>query len=178
MTPDDASFFVDEALTAMVEIVVGLGDDLANRRPDLPGANSPYALLTHCLGVLEYWGGDVIAGRTVHRDRGAEFTAHGSVAELAERARRAALQLQADLAMLDPDAPPRGNVSAADAALPLGRTQDGALVHLYSELAQHRGQMEICRDVLSASWARIASGTPDPQLDSRYRPATSLHAPD
>jgi hypothetical protein len=43
--------FCDEALVAMRDMVVELGDQLANRRPDLPGANSPFAILTHCLGV-------------------------------------------------------------------------------------------------------------------------------
>ena len=47
--------FCDEALVAMRDIVVDLGDDLANRRPDLPGANSPFAILTHCLGMCAAW---------------------------------------------------------------------------------------------------------------------------
>jgi hypothetical protein len=38
---DDYLFFVDEALDGMVRIVTELGDDLANRRPDVSGANSP-----------------------------------------------------------------------------------------------------------------------------------------
>jgi tRNA (adenine37-N6)-methyltransferase len=147
---EDLLFYVDEALEGMVQIVSQLGDGLANRRPDLPGANSPYAILTHCLGVMEYWGGDVIAGRTVERDRAAEFRASGPVGPLVDRTRRARRQLEADLAELDPFAPPRGNVGPKDAALPIGRTQGGALIHIYEELAQHRGQMEGCRDVLVA----------------------------
>src|SRR5205807_5775164 len=65
----DADFlwFVDQALDAMVRIVRELGDD-ANRRPELPGANSPYAILYHSLGVMEYWGGAMVAGRTIERD--------------------------------------------------------------------------------------------------------------
>jgi tRNA-Thr(GGU) m(6)t(6)A37 methyltransferase TsaA len=147
---EDLLFYVDEALDGMVEIVTGLGDRLANIRPELPGANSPYVILTHCLGVMEYWGGDVIAGRTIERDRDAEFRASGPVGPLVERTRRARRQLEADLSHLDPFASPRGNVEPEDAALPLGRTQGGALIHLYEELAQHRGQMEGCRDVLLA----------------------------
>ncbi len=76
---DDFLWFVDEALDGMVGIVVELGDDLANRRPDLPGANSPYAILFHCLGVMEWWGGVAVAGRPVERDRDAEFRATGPV---------------------------------------------------------------------------------------------------
>jgi DinB family protein len=150
----DLLWYVDEAIDGMVAIVTELGDDLANRRPDLPGANSPYAVLHHCLGVMAYWGGHVVAGRTIERDRDAEFRAAGTVADLVERTRAARRQLAADLEHLVPGDPPRGAVAPEDAAMPLGRTQGGAVVHVYEELAQHRGQMEGCRDVLLAPWAR------------------------
>jgi hypothetical protein len=151
---DDFLYYLDEALDAMVRIVSELGDDLANRRPDVPGANSPFAILTHCLGVMEYWGGEVVAGRAIVRDRAAEFRATGRVAELADRARRARQQLSADIAGLDPFGPPRGSPPISDSMLPLARTQGGALLHIYEELAQHRGQPEITRDVLRtrAGW--------------------------
>jgi hypothetical protein len=150
---DDYMWFVDEALDGMVAIVTKLGDDRANRRPDIPGANSPYVILHHCLGVMEYWGGHVVAGRATARDRTAEFVASGPVDELVARTRAARDQLAADLASLDPAAPPR-NVpdDPDDAVLPLGRTQGGAVFHNYEELAQHRGQMEGYRDILLAPW--------------------------
>jgi hypothetical protein len=147
---DDFLWFADDAFDGIVEIVSNLGDELANRRPELRGANSPYAIVTHCLGVIEYWAGEVIAGRDVHRDRPAEFVATGPVAELIDRARLVRLQLSQDLADFDPAAPPRGEVRADDASLPLGRTQGGVLFHIYEELAQHRGQLEITRDILRA----------------------------
>lgn len=145
---DDFLYYVDNALDAMVRIVSELGDDLANRRLDVPGANSPFAILTHCLGVMEYWGGEIVAGRAIVRDRSAEFRATGSVADLAHRAERARRQLRADIAAIDPFGPPRGSPRAMDSTLPLARTQGGALLHIYEELAQHRGQLEITRDVL------------------------------
>jgi hypothetical protein len=61
--------FCDEALVAMREIVTGLGDDLANRRPDLPGANSPVQILTHCLAVCGAWASTTNLDRPVPRDR-------------------------------------------------------------------------------------------------------------
>jgi hypothetical protein len=153
---EDYLFFVDEALDGMVNIVTDLGDELANRRPDVPKSNSPYALLTHCLGVIEYWAGYIVAGRSIRRDRAAEFRASGPIGELVDRTRRVREQLETDLANLDPLAPPRGIPWPADADLPVARTQGGALVHVYEELAQHRGQMEGCRDVLLAPWAVLA----------------------
>lgn len=173
---EDLLFFIDEELDGMVEAVMSLGDDLANQRPDIPESNSPYAILTHCLGVMEYWGGFIVAGRSVELDRDAEFRASGPVQDLIRRTDRARQQLRADLSNLDSAAPPRGVPDPAfvpggrsDADLPIGRTQGGALVHLYSELAQHRGQLEGCRDVLLAPWARRTrepNGTPQP--DNRY----------
>jgi hypothetical protein len=156
ITVDDYLWYVDTALDGMVGIVTELGDDLANRRPDIPDTNSPYVLLHHCLGVMEYWAGHVVAGRRIERDRDAEFRASGSVAELVSRARRAREQLAADLAHLDAVAPPRGATDPEDDGLPLTRTQGGALIHLYEELAQHHGQIEGCRDVLLAPWAKLA----------------------
>jgi hypothetical protein len=144
----DMLWYVDEALDGMTAIVSELGDDLANQRLDGPGANSPYAILTHCLGVVGYWGGEVIAGRQVSRDRDAEFRASGAVPELVTTVRKAREQLTLDLATFQPLAPPRGPVDDDDAALPVGRTQGGVLMHIYEELAQHRGQMEIIRDML------------------------------
>jgi hypothetical protein len=148
---EDFLHFLDDALDGMVQIVHELGDDLANRRPHLPGANSPFAILTHCLGVMEYWGGEIIAGRAIVRDRPAEFRATGRVAELTDKAQRARQQLRADIAALEPLAPPRGKPHSWDSTLPLARTQGGALLHIYEELAQHRGQMEITRDILRSS---------------------------
>lgn len=153
---DDLLSYIDDALDELIRIVRELGDELANQRLDVPGANSPYAVLTHCLGVMAYWGGEVIAGRSVQRDRPAEFRAHGPVDELVARAEQARHRLRDDLAGFDPDAPPRGEVSAKDALKPVGRSQLGTLVHVYEELAQHLGQVEVTRDVLRAPWARTA----------------------
>lgn len=154
ISTSDYLWYVDTALDAMVAILGELGDDGANQRLDTPGANTPYAVVTHCLGVLEFWGGYAVAGRTIERDREAEFRARGDVAGLVRRVRAAREQLVADLDDLVPDAPVRGALEDDDTSLPLGRTQGGALVHLYEELAQHLGQLEVTRDVLLAAHAR------------------------
>jgi hypothetical protein len=156
ISTEDLLWYIDVALDGMVAIVEELGDERANLRPDVPGMNSPYVILYHCLGVMEFWGGHVIAGRAVERDRDAEFVARGPVADLVARARRARSQLAEDLTMLDPPAPRRGTLDGEDAVRPLGRTQGGAAVHIFEELAQHHGQMEGCRDVLVAPWAQTA----------------------
>lgn len=140
--------FCDEALVAMRDIVTGLGDDLANRRPDLPGANSPFAIVTHCLGVCGYWASTVNLGEEVPRDRAAEFTATGAVGELADAVNRMRERLARWVQAAEVDAPPADRSATAEDFF--AGTQGGVLFHIYEELAQHRGQLEITRDLLRA----------------------------
>jgi hypothetical protein len=141
-------WYVDKALDEMRAIVTELGDDLANRRPELPEANSPYAILTHCCGVMEGWGGEVIANRPIQRDRPAEFQASGTVADLLTKVAESKERLRADAAAAQWLSPPAGPVDEDDAATPLGRTQGGVLMHVFEELSQHLGQVELTRDLL------------------------------
>src|SRR4051812_39834254 len=134
----------------MVGIVESLGDDLANSRPGLVGANSPYAIVIHCLGVLEFWGGAMVAGRGISRDRDTEFVATGSTAGLRGRVEEARGRFETDLAALDPRAVPAAPVDERDGDLPFGQTQAGVLIHVFHELAQHLGQLELTRDLLLA----------------------------
>lgn|SRR5262245_34654823 len=151
ISTDEYRWFVDEALDEMARIVMQLGDDDANRRPDLPGANSPFAILTHCLGVLEFWPAFMVVDRPFERDRDAELRAVGPVAALVERTHAARRQLAADLAGADLAAPPRHDpVFAEDVGTPLAASQSGVMVHVLRELTQHLGQMEVTRDVLLA----------------------------
>jgi hypothetical protein len=148
---EDYFWFVDAALDDIVAIVTSLGDELANQSPALSGANSPYAILTHCLGVMEDWGGEIVAGRTISRDRPAEFVATGRVSDLADRAREARAQLGRDVADFDAAAKPAVQPEGDDTDLWLGERQGRVLFHIYEELAQHRGQLEITRDILLAA---------------------------
>ncbi len=144
---DDLAYFVDRAVDGMVKIVRDLGDELACTRPDLPGANSPYAILTHCLGVMAYWGGHAVAGREVSRDRGAEFRATGSVDRLVEACEAAKRQFAADLAAAEPGRPLR-RLPRASTWQGRNLDQSGALLHILEEVAQHHGQAQLTRDLL------------------------------
>ena len=144
--------FCDESLTAMRDIVLDLGDDLANRRPDLPGANSPFAILTHCLGVTARWASTVNLGEVVPRDRDAEFTATGPVAALAVDTDRIRVSLRDWVARAEFGAPPANPTQPRQDWY--AATQGGVLLHVYEELSQHRGQLEITRDVLRAADGR------------------------
>ena len=152
ISTSDYLWFVDQALDGMVAIVRELGDDLASTRPELPDANAPYAILTHCLGVMEYWGGGTVADRAFERDRAAEFAASGDVATLVQRTEDARQRLHADLASFDPGAAP-ASVARGPDPVPYTETKGAVLLHILEELYQHLGQMELTRDVLLARLA-------------------------
>lgn len=146
----DYLYFTERALDGMTSIVSGLGDDLANRKPSLEGANSPFSLLTHCVGVVDYWVGHLVAGRDTNRDRDSEFLASGPVQPLVNEVLTVKAQLIEDVFHAEPGAPLR-SIPPADFQGPDRElTQGAALQHVYEELAQHHGQMELIRDVILA----------------------------
>ncbi|MFB4284058.1 MULTISPECIES: mycothiol transferase [unclassified Nonomuraea] len=150
ITEDDYLYYVDRALNGMAGIVAGLGDQLANARPPFPGANSPYALLAHCLGVVSYWAGQLVAGREVTRDRDAEFAGAGPVGPLLDEVATVRGRLADDVRAAVPGARLRDAPPAAFLGPDRELTQGSALLHVYEELAQHHGQMEILRDAILA----------------------------
>jgi hypothetical protein len=156
LTVEEYLWFVDDCLEAMTSIVEELGDELANTRPELRGANAPYAIVMHCLGVMEFWGGEMVAGRPIERDRDAELVATGPVGEVREQVARSRARFVADLERLDARARPAHPLPEEDAGLPFDRSQAGVVVHVFHELAQHLGQLEITRDLLRAGGVRAA----------------------
>lgn len=143
-----------ECFTAMAGILTVLGDDLANRRPDLPGANSCYAIVNHCIGVVDYWAGSFIAGQRIPRDRAAEFTATGQVEDLVERLTALQQRLPEwvevavtegirDRSVVDGVLGGTTRTEALATASP-----EWTLLHILHDIAQHVGQMEITRDLL------------------------------
>jgi hypothetical protein len=112
-------------------------------------------VVTHCLGVMEYWAGHVVHGRPSDRDRAAEFRATGPVADLVARVEAARRRLAQDVLAAEPPAAPALPPADLEPEFAfLGRTQGAALLHVYEELAQHRGQLEVTRDLLLAQSER------------------------
>ena len=140
--------FIDEALDGMVGIAEVLGDERVNLRPDLPETNSPYAILTHCVGMTTYWLGSVLRGRPSTRDRDSEFRARGTVAEIRQAVKVLQEQIRKDITHVQGSQPLAHSVDLhGDTQY---HTQGDVLLHCYTELAQHHGQMELTRDILLA----------------------------
>lgn len=153
MDVDEYLAVIDRALDGMAAIAHRLGDEGVNDRAAVPGANSAFGLVTHCLGVCEYWLGALVGGRTVDRDREAEFTATGTVAELDRRLADGRARIRADLAGYRPGAPLATSQDPRFQGPEGELTMDAVLLHVLEELAQHHGQLEVLRDVLVAARA-------------------------
>lgn len=141
---------VDRALGGMTATLQDLGDDLINAETGLPGGNTAYQIVRHCCGVLEFWGGQVLAGRPITRDRLAEFTSSGTVEELTAIVERQRTAFRSDLEGFDGEATPRGQMNDWSMDPDESRTQGGVLIHVYEELAQHRGHLDITADIVRA----------------------------
>ena len=138
--------FMNKALDGMVGIAEVLGDERVNLRPDLPDTNSPYAILTHCIGMTTYWLGSVLCGRPSRRDRDSEFRARGTVAEIRQAVKALQAQIRQDITQVQGDQP-LGHLLDLHGHTQ-NHTQGDVLLHCYTELAQHHGQMELTRDIL------------------------------
>lgn len=148
--------FVIVKLDEIIDIVAGMDDGAANTVPNFPGGNSAYQLLTHCLGLTQQWTREHICGEPTGRDRDAEFTAQGQVSDLVARARAYRDELVADLAAIDPARPPAGRAWGSQ---PFWiDTAEGILLHVFEELCQHLGHLEITRDLVAATTRGVRSG--------------------
>jgi hypothetical protein len=158
-----------ECFATMADILTALGDDLANRRPELPGANSCYAIVNHCIGVVEYWAGSFIAGQRIPRDRAAEFTATGPVDELLERLTELQQRLPewVEVAVTegirDRDLAYGVSGGTTRAAVLATATPEWTLLHILHDIAQHTGHMEISRDLLLKIAAERPAGATAPE---------------
>lgn len=160
---------LDRALDGMLSTARQLGDELVNAPTGLPGGNTAYQLVCHCCGVLEFWGGRVIADRSIERDREAEFCARGTVAELEALVAGQRSKFALDTRQLDGAADPRGPLRERDLDRDELRTQAGILLHVYEELAQHGGHLDLTADIV-----RAQSSKPAPSL---HRGLSQLDTP-
>lgn len=148
ITVDDFIVFCERTIDGMRRSLTRLDDTTVNALPAIPAPNSPYQLVTHALAACEWWVAHIICGRPSDRDRAADFTSAGTVAELGRRADEVVDRLHE----LRP-ALAAATVLAHEArtSIPLDRewTVGAAMIHAYEELAQHLGHLEITVDLVS-----------------------------
>ncbi|WP_305091625.1 DUF664 domain-containing protein [Prescottella sp. R16] len=142
----------DESLSAMQAILSGMTSEQANRAPALPGANSPYAIGAHCVGMADYWGGSLIAGLRIPRDRDSEFRAQGDPQQLCVELGRIRRLIPGHAAIaLTEGVRDRTTVGTTRNATDREASATWMLLHIVRELSQHLGQLEITRDILASA---------------------------
>ncbi len=145
---DDFLRFSDRTLDGYRRSLERLNDTTVNALPDLSSPNSPYQLVVHALAAAYWWTDHIVLGNPSDRDRPAEFKAAGTVADL-----HAALDAaQAKLHQLGP-----ALAAATEIAIPPETqtplesewTVGACMIHVYEELAQHLGHLEITVDLVA-----------------------------
>lgn len=137
-----------ETLDTIDGVLDDCDDVTVNATPGIPGVNSVFALVTHIGGALGYWGGSLLAGEEIPRDRSAEFRARGTV----EQARAIVAALRTDLPRWAPVAATgirNRNATGTTRADAATVTEEWVLTHMLRELTQHTGHMQICRDIVA-----------------------------
>lgn len=154
LDPRDAQWWMDDAFARMAEAARTLGDHRVNRRPDLDGANSVFAIITHCLAMSSFWIDHVVLGTASDRARDAEFEAEGTVpeAEAAVAAFRARLPGLLENVAASPE-PAHGLSELVDWSF----STTGVVLHVIEELYQHLGHIDLTVDLL-VSAASSAEG--------------------
>lgn len=148
ITVDSYLAYCDHAVDSYAVCVRELGEAHLNERiAGAPGSNSGFALVAHAVGVMGHWARDVNRGIEVPRDRDAEFTASGTVDEALALLEAARARLHEDARAADPAATPANPPTQWDRTA--YATQGDVLLHVYEELAQHLGHLEVTRDVLA-----------------------------
>ena len=139
----------DYEFDRLLETIADLDDEAVNWKPPAPGANSLLVLVTHALGSAEQHVVGEAAGKTVVRNRDAEFASKGGSAHLAARATEVRRRIDEAIVGLD------GRLD--EEREPPFRRWPGArgtvrdrLIHSISHTAEHVGHAQVTRDLYIA----------------------------
>jgi uncharacterized damage-inducible protein DinB len=133
----------------LLDTIADLDDEAVNWKPTAPGANSLLVLVTHALASAEDHVVRKAAGKTVVRNRDAEFAATGGSSHLTARADEVRSRIADALAGLE------GRLEE-ERESPFRRwpgksTVRDSLVHAISHTAEHVGQAQLTRDLYKAT---------------------------
>lgn len=138
------------AFAGMNRVLDRLDDNSVNVRPPDWGTNSVAGLIVHCCELAPSWFETAGLGRDGDRDRDGEFAATASIAELRNRIEVALVRL--DPIVDDFVTGPTAGDHELRVFLPGDDRSDPALVlHVFEELFQHLGHMEVTADAVCVS---------------------------
>ena len=138
----------NEILGNLLERMEGIFSELPvealDWTPD-PALNSITVLVVHTTGTLRYWLGELLGGEAAHRDREAEFSAHGlSKVQLHSLLNETQAQVSRVLEKIVPDDLATKKYSTIHKDYFTGAY---ALVHGVEHTALHLGHMEITKEL-------------------------------
>ncbi|MBI5304083.1 MAG: DUF664 domain-containing protein [Chloroflexi bacterium] len=150
----ESQLYADRLRAARAQIwktLDGLRDDALNWHPTPDASNSLFALATHCLGAERRWIHQVVGGRTIVRDRDAEFRALAeNLATLETTYADVALETERVLNDL--------TLEAMAALKNDGRNEYSArwcILHVVEHYSEHIGQMALTRQLWENRNARL-----------------------
>ncbi len=134
-------------------------EPLLNQPLALPETNTLFALATHLVGAGEFWVLVQAGGRTIARDRPAEFRAAGTLADLAARYERWMAAVHEVLDSL-PDAEMERVIQSASTTwferLSRPATVRDCLLHAVEHSALHQGHIQLTCQFLRHQGAVLA----------------------
>jgi hypothetical protein len=148
--PTIYSDYIRSLIDRLMALLEPLDEAQLNEQPPLPGANSPYVIATHVLGSARAWVLGIACGQPLRRDRPAEFTSSGVLADIKSAWRELSRQIEPAVAGLKP-ADLERELTPQQELWGEGEPQQisvrWALLHQVEHAAIHLGQLQITRDV-------------------------------
>lgn len=146
---------LDQIGHEVLDQLEGLSDEALNRHLTLPEANTLFALAIHLVGAGEFWVLVIAGGRTIPRDRLAEFQASGTCADLTERYERWIADVHEVLNALVPERLEE-RIDVNRFRSPPGASAEEvsvreALLHAVEHSALHLGHIQLTRQLLGYS---------------------------
>jgi uncharacterized damage-inducible protein DinB len=129
------------------KVVRGLDDEAANWQPLQSDTNSIYAILTHIMGVDNFWVRQVIGGQTVQRNREAEFRASGKIAELLPVWEVTWIEIKSMLGKLDHKQLSEVRSRPFSSQQKESITVQWVILHLITHYATHLGHVQLTRQL-------------------------------
>lgn len=129
------------------KVIRGLNDEAANWQPLQAGTNSIYAILTHIIGVDNFWVRQIIGGQTVQRNREAEFRASGKIAELLTVWEESWIQIESLLGKLDHAQLLEVRSRPFSSEQQESITVQWIILHLITHYATHLGHIQLTRQL-------------------------------
>ena len=133
----------------LLETIADLDDEAVNWKPPVPGGNSLLVLVTHALASAEEHVVGKAAGKTVVRNRDAEFVVTGGSGHLAARAAEVRRRIDDALAALEGRLDEERDPPVGKWPVPRGTARD-RLIHSVSHTAEHVGHAQMTRDLYVA----------------------------